>query len=608
MPSEEKIIVANLDFNEVKADLIETFKSKPEFADYEFTGSSLNLLLDILSYNTHYYSLASNFLVNESFLDSAVLRSNVVSRAKSLNYKPRSVRAAFTTVTLSFTKQSANDKIVIIPAGSTFTASAQNQTKVFNTIDDYVLQFDSNLAIGTTKTIDVVIYEGRFVTEKFIQSKDTTDFTTFEVSDEFCDDNTLVVAVNGTKYRKVVPENEDIFSLNGSSLSYFIEESRNGKTNVILGNGIVGKPLKANDEILISYLSSSGSNGNGIRQFTANIPNRIDGVIVKVSGPSSGGDGKESIQSIRDNAPKWFQSQYRAVTTNDYEVTLRRKYADIQAISVWGGEDVGFPGKVFICIKPKSANALTAATKQILKNEVIKNSNVITVRPEFVDPQIFKLRLNTVVLYDNSKLSVSKSVLEAKIKTLYEYLNKNYIGDFLNSFRESNFSREIKALDAAVVSSNTRVTISADVAVQNLFLKQYKYNFNNRIYHPQAGFLAERGGVLSSSLFKRRGSTYLSGFDEDGYGNIRLYDYIDNTKVYINRKAGRIDYTAGTVEFLYEFNPAVDKFTISVIPESVDVIAQQDMILEIDSSNSTVDAIDVNETDIIKSLNLNRSF
>ena len=198
--------------------------------------------------------------------------------------------------------------------------------------------------------------------------------------------------------------------------------------------------------------------------------------------------------------------------------------------------------------------------------------------------------------------------MEAKVKTMYEYFNNNYVGDFLKSFRESNFSREIKSLDNAVVSSNSRVSITTDVKVNNLYLVDYTFNFNNKLYHPQDGFLADRGGIFSSSLFQRQSSNYLSGFDEDGYGNIRLYDYIDSTKVYVNRKAGRINYDNGLVEFLYEFQPTVDKFTISVIPESVDVLAERSTILEIDTGNSSVTAIEVNDTSIIKSLNLTRSF
>lgn len=603
----DRTVIANLDFDTVKADIVNHFKSREEFADYEFTGSSLNLLMDVLSYNTHYYSLASNFLLNESFLDSALLRKNVVSLAKSLNYTPRSISSAFSTITLQLTKQSADDSVVVIPAGSAFTSSSGNSTIAFYTTEDYVLQFQSTEAVGTTKTIDVVVYEGAYRTQSFISDKNYTDFATFSLGQSNIDTNTIVVSVNNVFYEAVEPVDETLFDIDGDSRVYFIEESRDGNPQIVFGNGIAGKALSANDRIVVTYLTSNGEGGNGVSRFTASVSGRPDVIIVSAS-VSQGGAPRETIQSIKDNAPKWFQAQYRAVTTNDYEVILKNKFSDIQAISVWGGEDTGHPGKVFICIKPKSGKALTSSTKSVLKSEVLSKSNVVTVRPEFVDPKIYKLELSTVVVYDKSRLSTTREILKTKVKTLFKYINENYIGDFISSYRESNLSYEIKNLDSAVISSNTRVRMTTDVVAVNQVLNQYEYKFSNKLYHPVDGFKASEGGVLSSSLFYRVGRSYPSGFDEDGYGNVRLYDYIDNTKVYINRSAGSIDYETGTVNFLYDFDPQDTTFTISAIPESVDVIATQDLILEIDLGASSVEAVEINETDLLKTVNLSRTF
>jgi len=187
-------------------------------------------------------------------------------------------------------------------------------------------------------------------------------------------------------------------------------------------------------------------------------------------------------------------------------------------------------------------------------------------------------------------------------------VNKNYVGTFMSSFRESNLSYEIKNLDQSIISSNTRVKLSTDVTSTNFYLDTYEYQFNNKLYHPSDGFLANKGGILYSTLFYREGQSVQSGFDEDGYGNIRLYDYIDNNKVYVNTKAGRINYETGQVDFLYEFRPRDSVFTLIVIPDSVDIIATQDMILEIDGANSSVEAVEIDETDILKNINLSRTF
>lgn len=603
----DRPVIANLDFDSVKQDIINSFKSREEFADYEFTGSSLNLLMDILSYNTHYYSLASNFLLNESFLDSALLRKNVVSLAKRLNYTPYSVRSAYTTVTIGVTKQSPNDKVVVIPAGTPFTAAAGNASSTFYTTKDYVIQFTDADYIGTERTIDVVITEGVYRTQSFTATQNYTEFAHFSLGQSNIDTSTLNVAVNGGAYQKVLPEDETLFDLSGESSVYFIEEAREGETSLVFGNGITGKALRSGDKVYASYLVSSGTTGNGISSFSVSVSGRADARVKSVAGPAQGGGAQESIQSIKDNAPKWFQAQYRAVTTNDYEVMLKKKFSDIQAVSVYGGEDVGYPGKVFLCVKPKSADSLTDATKAIIKSTILSSSNVVTVRPEIVDPEIFRLALQTTVIYDKARLSSTRDVLKAKVMTMYEYMNKNYIGEFLSSFRESNFSRELKQLDTSIISSNTRVKMKADISVTNGFLNKYKYSFNNKMYHPEDGFLASKGGILSSSLFNREGRSYQSGFDEDGYGNIRLFDWIDNGKVYVNFTAGKIDYDNGIVEFLYDFQPNSD-FSITLVPDSVDILAKQNVILEIDTSTSSVEVLEINETDIIKNINLSRSF
>jgi hypothetical protein len=604
----ERPVIANLDFNSVKDDLVNHFKSREEFTDYEFTGSSLNLLMDILSYNTHYYSLASNFLLNESFLDSALLRQNVVSLAKSLNYVPRSTTSAFTDVTVTFTKQADNDKVVIIPAGTPFISSSENSNVTFYTKEDYALQFDSSDPIGTTRTLTVTVYEGSWRLQRFTGDKNYTTFSKFSLPENNIDTTTITVSVNGIEYQKVLPEDETLFNVKADSTYYFLEENRNGSYNIIFGDGIAGKPIQAGDEILVSYLVSQGENGNGVSRFSVTIPGRPNAYISSVSGPSNGGASKETIQSIKDNAPKWFQAQYRAVTTNDYEVFLKKKFADIQAVSVYGGEDIGYPGKVFICIKPKSADKLSNTTKSIIKSEILSQSNVVTVRPEIVDPKIFKVRLETVVVYDKSKLPGTRALLRTRILNLFDYMGKNYVGDFLSSFRESNLSYEIKNLHPAIVSSNTRVKISADVTVNNFYLDNYTYNFNNKLYHPEDGFLADKGGILGSSLFYREGRDVQSAFDDDGRGNMRLFDFVDGKKVYVNNKAGRINYETGEVEFLYEFRPQGTGFRITVVPDSVDVIATQDMILQIDAENSLVEIIEIEETDLLKNINLSRSF
>ena len=595
----ERPVVANLDFTGIKQDLIDHFKSREEFADYEFTGSSLNLLMDILSYNTHYYSLASNFLLNESFLDTALLRKNVVSLAKQLNYVPRSISSASTDITCTVTS-TGNANFRIIPAGTTFTASSGNITKKFSTIRDYVIQFIDG---ATTATTTITAYEGSYSTQKFVADKDYTSFAYFDLGQDNIDARTLTVSVNGIIYDKVEPADETIFDLTSTSTTYFYEENREGSLNIIFGDGVVGKPLSTGDEIYVSYLTSTGAEGNGISAFSSSA-SYLSGISATIS---QGGGDKETIQSIKDNAPKWFQSQYRAVTTNDYEVIIRNKFADIQAISVYGGDEVGQPGKVYVCIKPKSADKLTDAAKETIRSEIIASSNIATIKPQFVDPQIIKLILTTNVLIDKSR-NTNTDAIATKVAALYNTVNTSYIGEFLESYRESTLSTQIKNLDKAVVSSNTVCKLAITKAVANQKLEDYTIAFNNKLYHPEEGFYSAKGGILNSSLFYRTGRTIQSGFDDDGYGNVRLYDFVDGTRVYKNATAGTIDYDTGLVNIVYDYFIEDNSVTFTAIPDSVDAVASQNTILTIDTSQSHVNVVDYREVDLIKKLNTNRSF
>lgn len=596
--------VSNLDFASVKQDMINYFKDKPEFVDYEFTGSSLNLLMDVLAYNTHYNSLSANFLVNEMFLDSALLRSNVVSKAKLLNYTPRSASSSSATIDVTVTKRN-DEKVVIIPGGSLFTASVGNQSTTFYSMEDNVVQFSSTEPNGTQKTSTITIYEGKLVNERFLVEEYEESNKSYELNNINADSSTLVVAVNGVKYEKIEPTSENLFSSSSASPIYFVEESRTGKQKVIFGNGVIGKQLVPGDEVIVSYLAPSGAEGNGISSFTPTIPGRPDAFISRVSGPSQGGGDRETINEIKDYAPKWYQSQYRAVTENDYEAIVRNKFADIQAIKVYGGEEINQPGKVFIAIKPKSGNTLTDSSKYTLKQEIIKESNIVTITPEIVDAEIVELVLKTALIYDSKYLSVQPNILKTKMFALHEYMNTNYVGDFNKPFRESNFSYEIRNLDPSIVSSNTRTEMKFSVSVNSstYLLEKNQFDLYNRFYHPNDGFKS----VLKSTYFNRVGSTYSSGFDDDGYGNIRLFDLIDNKKSYVNNNAGTIDYLNGTIEISSSITIQNSSISFYVVPDSFDIESSYNNILMISSEESVVDVIENGNKEIIKNLNLSRS-
>jgi hypothetical protein len=591
-------VVSNLDFDSIKSDLVDYFKSKPEFNDYEFTGSGLNLLMDILAYNTHYNALAANFLLNESFIDTSLNRNNVVSLAKSMNYIPRSAKSSTTKITLTVPKL-ASEGFYIIPAGSYFTTSSGNTKYNFYTIDDYTVNFNSGRFFNNI-TIDV--YEGVLLTQSFVHNNTREEFPAFDLGQTNIDTSTLAVSVNGLKYTQLLPEQEGLNSVNKNSRIYFIEETRSGTHRIVFGNNAVGLKPNIGNTIVATFLRSSGEIANGSRIFSVNIPGRSDITITGSVSPSQGGSSPESIQSIKDNAPHWYQSQFRAVTTNDYKTLLINKFADIRSINVYGGEDVNQPGKVFIAIKPKSSNALTRATKDTLLTEILNKTSVVTIRPEFVDPVVLK----TAVIYDEAELTSNRSILKAKIQSLFSALNTVYVGDFMTNFNESFLSAQISELDSSIISSNTRVSLRVDVKALNGLLDFYTWTFNNRLYHPNDGFNALKGGVVTSNLFYRKGRTYQSGFDDDGYGNLRLFDFVDNEKITVNTNAGTVNYETGKIT-IQDFDPANGNIQFTAIPDSFDVQSSQNIVLEIATDDSNVDVIERNEISTIKNINLSRS-
>lgn len=610
MPIDNRPYVSNLDFDSIKADLISYFSNREEFKDYNFSGSSLNMLMDILAYNAHYQSLASNFLVNEMFLDSAVLRSNVVSIAKQLNYTPRTARSSSVNVVLSVPKQ-REEGFALIPAGSAFISSASNlnsqKSYTFYTLQDYIVTFEPN---ETVKTIEVTIFEGQFATTRYIANNKRLEENRYLLDADKIDETSVRVRVGNNLYTRVTPETEGSNNIDSNSYVFWLEENRFRSLDLIFGNGIIGKKLEPNDEIVASYLITSGEEANGISSFYANVRGRPDIRVLSVSGISQGGAEPEKIREIKDNAPHWYQSQYRAVTTNDYEAIIRKNYSDLQSVSVYGGDEIGKPGFVYISIKPKSAEKLTDSAKVALLNQIVKANNVVTIRPEIVDPLVLKLMLKTTVIYDSTLTVDGADLLRSQIYNAFDLINTTYVGDFMKNFKESNLSYELRNLSNAILSSNTRVSIRLDQVVDNNGkLANYEWSYGNKIYHPEAGFKKQTGGVFYTNNFTRLNKTVNSGFDDDGNGNIRLYDVVNNGKIYISDQAGIINYETGQVEILVEFNPDPGQtITFTAIPDSVDIIAERNTVLEISTDASLVQMIEKNETDLIKSLNLTRTF
>ena len=596
-----KPVVANLDFDDIKKDIIDHFKDSNDFKDYNFQGSALNTLIDILAYNTHLNALTANFSINEMFINTAQKRENLVSIAKGMNYVPTSTTASRVDVTIEVPRL-GSERSFIIPVGTTLTATSGNTTFTFNLIKDYIAQFLTN---ETSKQLKMTFFQGKSLTERFIQNNSNLEFPTFDLLNGDIDTQTITARVNDVKYTMLNPENESISNIDSSSAIFFVEEISNKKHRIKLGNGVIGRKVNVGDEVVVSYLTSAGENANNISTFSISVAGRSDISIIS-NGNSYGGSSIETERSIKDNAPHWFQSQYRAVTSNDYETIIKKNYPDIQAINAYGGEDVGKPGKVFITIKPKVGDKLSDAAKLHIQNNIIKKFNIVNIKPEILDPQYIELLLNTTVIYDNGRLTSNEASLKSKIFSLFTSFNNNRLSSFTKSFFEQNLAEEIKLLDQSIVSINTRTSLRYNATVTNNKLNKYQISFNNPLYHPLLGFNNEKGGILSTNDFKRIGKSFTSGFDDDGKGNIRLFDNLDNVKVYSNNKAGTIDYGTGILD-IKDFDPVDGNINFTVVPDSFDVLSLNEYILRISLDSSIINIVEKDNIQLINLLNKSRS-
>ena len=600
--NERKLRVTELDFDSIKDNLKTYLKAQNEFKDYDFEGSGMNILLDTLAYNTHYLGFNANMLANEMFLDSASLRSSVVSHAKTLGYETTSARASNATINVSLSTDATTKTM---PAGTAFTTSIDGTDYQFVTIADVTA---SNT--GSSVPFDSVkIYEGSYITTRY--TVDTSDVDQrFLLSDANSDASTLVVKVqtsssdtSTTTYTKAT----DITQLTSSSTVYYLQETDSGLYEVYFGDGIVSKSLSDGNIIVLQYVVTNKTLANGANSFSS--PASIDSVsIITVTTVSSatGGSEAESIDSIKLQAPLDYAAQGRCVTVDDYKTYTKKLFANTQAVSVWGGEDGSYDtstgvssnpeyGKVFISIKSTTGQNLTTVQKSNLVT-AFAPFKVASITPVVVDPSITYLILNVSFSYDSTATTSTKDELASLISTTISNYNSTDLQEFNSSFRHSKLLGLIDNTDTAILNNTTTVTMSKFFTPVSE-TSSYNINFNNAFFNPHSGHNAAAGGVVASTGFYLDNSTETEYFfDDDGSGNLRIYSLSSaGVRTYFNSTAGTVDYVDGTISTTSLLISAVSnvdgasstQIRITVIPKSNDVIPVRNQILEIDLVNTT---------------------
>ena len=600
--NEKRLSVTEFDFDDVKDNLKVFLRNQTEFKDYDFEGSGMNIMLDILAYNTHYLGFNANMLANEMFLDSASLRSSVVSHAKTLGYEIQSARAPIATVNVALTTTSSSKTM---PAGTAFST----------TVDDVSFQFVTSEAItqtgsgGAVTFTNVKIYEGTYITTKYLADTSSVE-QRFLLPDSRSDTTTLTVKVQNsasdsttTTYTKAT----DISQLTSSSSVYYLQEVENGRQEIYFGDGNISKSLSDGNIVILQYVVTNKTAANGASSFTA--PSSIDGVstiTVTTVNNASGGSEPESLASIKLQAPLDYASQGRAVTSDDYITYTKKLFPNTQAVSVWGGEDGGFDpatgitsvpeyGKVFISIRNTTGQNLTDTEKSQLVTDLGKYK-VASVTPVIVNAETTFVILGVTFQYDSNTTTKTVNDLETEISTTISNYNSNNLQDFNKPFRHSQLTGVIDDTDNSILSNVTTVTLGKFITPVTSEATAYTLSFDNAFFHPHDGHNSAAGGITASTGFSIEAGTLEYFLDDDGSGNIRIYYLVAGVRTYYDVTAGTIDYTNGEIKL----NPIkitsvsnVDgststKFRVTVLPNSNDIVPVRNQLLELDLTNTTV--------------------
>lgn len=622
--NESNTPIQSLEFDEIKENLKEYLRGQDLFKDYDFEGSALSVILDLLAYNTHYQAYYANMAANESFLDSAVLRSSVVSLAKHLNYTPRSSKAAQLLVDVVMNEYDSTTTSVLrgqqfLERGTVFTGKdSDGRTLQFVNLETYkaVRRNDENVFEN------VVLYQGYIKEIAFVANTQMGTAVRFTIPDPTVDIDTLDVFVqrsqNETEGANTLwTKATDINVLNAASNVFFVQNNKDGLWEVYFGDGIVGAVIQNGNMVTLRYLITEGSGGNGIgfsdtatrRAISSNDVRVTDNGFVRIRTDSQnrtivsfGGRDPETVESIRYYAPRNYQAQDRAVTTEDYKAILGREYSDrADSFFIWGGEENDPPqyGKVFISIKPKTGTRLSLEEKQAIENTIFDSRNLVTIRPEVVDPDILYINPTIEVYYDDSKTTLNKTGIETRIMSVVQLFADSFLGLFERNFRLSKFSSTIDGSSPAINSNITSITLSKAVEPNLTRPTPYTISFDNALFHPIDGYTP----ILSSEVFGYRDLTSAQTvkplvdcfLDDDGYGNVRIYKMVGSQKVIILRNLGTIDYTTGKI-FLRNFYPEYlgsgkVELTLTVIPQAKDIFARRNQIILINMDSVGVTAI-----------------
>ena len=607
---------SNLDFDQIKTSIKDYLRANSDFTDFDYEGSNFSVLIDTLAYNTYITAFNANMIVNESFLDSAVLRENVVSLARNIGYVPRSRTAARAQVyfPVYIDTNTYSTTSLTLKAGLVCVASSADEAFTFAISEDITTTVNNGIANFGTLSDPITVYQGTYITQSF-QVDGSLD-QRFLLENAFIDTSTIVVYVKGpsdTGMGKQYSLVDNIVGVNKDSETYLIQEVQDQKYELLFGDGVFGKKLENGTEITVGYIISDGKAGNGPSKFNyaGTIRDTLDNIIppqslpiINTTASAANGGEIESIDSVKYFAPRLYSAQHRAVTGRDYEAIIQKVYPNTESVSVVGGEELDPPqfGTVLITIKPKNGEYVSDFDKQLILAD-LKNYSLAGINQKIVDLKLLYVELDSYVYYDTAKVSSVDRLKTRITEGLTTYSDSTEINKFGGRFKYSKALNIIDKIDNAITSNITRVKIRRNLkAILNSYA-QYELCFGNKFN------INAEGRNIKSTGFKIEGeldTVYITDIpNKDANGNldgsgkgvlsiVKLNVNVDEATVVV-KSAGTVDYYKGEVMLTTtNITSTVAKnniVEIQAFPDSNDIVGLKDLYLDFSISDTTINMV-----------------
>lgn len=559
-----------LDFEQIKQNLKDFLKGQPEFQDYNFEGSGINLLLDVLSYNTGYNAFYANMIANEMFLDTAILRNNVISRAKALGYNPTTIRMPYAKikvdVDIPLLLVPTPPEYIVVPLFHEFTSqiSSSGQIKLY-ALQRYILPNISADATSWKYSGEIEVFQGQKLTHIFNVDEENNPGQRYILPNSNIDGVNIFVEIksvpNAVAY-ETWSRGDDITKIGPNDKIFFAQEVENEHLELYFGDGFIGKKLENGNEIKVTYFVTDGTKYHGVKKFSISSlrdpsDNTIPPQYITLSTVSnlSNGTEAETLEQIKYRAPLYYDTQARAVTKNDYETLLIKDYPQIEHVRVWGGEENAPPkyGVVFISAKPKGSLAFNTLEKQNILQSIIRPRSMVSIEAEIVDPEYLNITLDVTVRYEGRKNNLSSGEIESLVRESIDQYAIDKLSGFDTNFRYSSLLRYVDSSDSSITGNNVEVGLKYSLTPPFNVVQSYNFSFQSAL--DLGDVLHEVRSIKSSSFIFNGFETFIA---DDGNGNLFSFRNFGTSRIIVQQSVGSVNYATGEI--------AIPSLTIQGIP------------------------------------------